>query len=218
MASCSWLRIAIAILQFAPKLGEVHANIAKERELCRGLTPRSVDLVCFPEMIFTGYMFPGVPWIAPYLEHPKTAPAVSFCAELARRLEWFVVAGFPEGLVSKSYPLYDHALWLQLGHVGTPSRRRQLERSRRMTPLGTSTRIINPLSDRPHLGASRVRVPRARTSPAPAPVPAVERRWPCRCQCKWSAHRGSDLKLSKRDGGRDVDVHRRRAVRGSGVL
>jgi hypothetical protein len=34
MATSSWLRIAV--VQFAPKLGEVHANIAKARELCRG--------------------------------------------------------------------------------------------------------------------------------------------------------------------------------------
>ncbi|KAG6370563.1 carbon-nitrogen hydrolase [Boletus reticuloceps] len=95
MAS-SWLRVAV--VQFAPKIGEVHANIAKAHELCRGLTPRSVDLVCFPEMIFTGYMFPDAPSIAPHLEHPQTGPTASFCSELARRLQCVVVAGFPERL------------------------------------------------------------------------------------------------------------------------
>ena len=45
-----------------------------------------------------GYMFPDAPSIAPYLEHPKTGPTASFCAELARRLECHVVAGFPERL------------------------------------------------------------------------------------------------------------------------
>jgi len=100
MAASASSLLRIAVVQFAPKLGEVHANIAKARELCRGLTPRSVDLVCFPEMIFTGYMFPDAPSIAPYLEHPKTGPTASFCAELARRLECRVIAGFPERLES----------------------------------------------------------------------------------------------------------------------
>ncbi|KAI9568475.1 carbon-nitrogen hydrolase [Boletus coccyginus] len=100
MAASSWLRIAV--VQFAPKIGEVHANIAKARDLCRGLTPRSVDLVCFPEMIFTGYVFPDALSIKPYLEHPKTGPTASFCAALARRLECFVVAGYPERLESPS--------------------------------------------------------------------------------------------------------------------
>lgn len=45
-------------------------------------------------------MFPDAPSIAPYLEHPKTGPTASFCAELARRLECFVVAGYPECLES----------------------------------------------------------------------------------------------------------------------
>ena len=45
-------------------------------------------------------MFPDAPSIAPYLEHPKTGPTASFCAELARRLECHVVAGFPERLES----------------------------------------------------------------------------------------------------------------------
>ena len=45
-------------------------------------------------------MFPDAPSIAPYLEHPKTGPTASFCAELARRLECHVVAGFPERIES----------------------------------------------------------------------------------------------------------------------
>ncbi|KAH0826210.1 carbon-nitrogen hydrolase [Lanmaoa asiatica] len=46
------------------------------------LTPRSVDLVCFPEMIFSG-------------------PTSTFCAELARHLHCHVVAGLPERLDSE---------------------------------------------------------------------------------------------------------------------
>ncbi|KAF8835384.1 carbon-nitrogen hydrolase [Paxillus ammoniavirescens] len=95
-ASSSKLRIAV--VQFAPKLGQVQANIAKARELCAGLTPKSIDLLCFPEMIFSGYMFPDAPSIAPYLEHPKTGPTSTFCAELARHLQCYVAAGYPERL------------------------------------------------------------------------------------------------------------------------
>lgn len=45
-----------------------------------------------------GYMFPDAPSIAPYLEHPRTGPTSAFCAELARHLQCYVVAGFPERL------------------------------------------------------------------------------------------------------------------------
>ncbi|OAX41659.1 carbon-nitrogen hydrolase [Rhizopogon vinicolor AM-OR11-026] len=91
-------QLRVAVVQFAPKLGQVQANIAKARELCKGLKPRSLDLLCFPEMIFSGYVYPDTASITPYLEHPHTGPTSTFCAELARRLECFVAAGYPERL------------------------------------------------------------------------------------------------------------------------
>lgn len=51
-------------------------------------------------------MFPDAPSIHPYLENPGTGPTSTFCAELARRLECYVTAGFPERLEhSDSQPL-----------------------------------------------------------------------------------------------------------------
>lgn len=91
-------QLRVAVVQFAPKLGQVQANIAKARELCNGLKPRSVDLLCLPEMIFPGYVFPDTAAITPYLEHPYTGPTSTFCAELARSLQCFVAAGYPEKL------------------------------------------------------------------------------------------------------------------------
>ncbi|KAI6098217.1 carbon-nitrogen hydrolase [Pisolithus sp. B1] len=106
MAATRTLRVGV--VQFAPKIGKVQANIAKARELCNGLTPRCVDLLCFPEMIFTGYMFPDATSISPYLELPKTGPTCTFCAELARRLECYVAAGFPERISTPTSSAHDH--------------------------------------------------------------------------------------------------------------
>ncbi|KAK7048713.1 carbon-nitrogen hydrolase [Favolaschia claudopus] len=88
----------IGVVQFQPRLGQVSANIAKARELCRGIPPKSVDLVCLPEMIFSGYVFNNAAAISPYLEDPRTGPTSMFCAELAHRLKCYVVAGYPERL------------------------------------------------------------------------------------------------------------------------
>ncbi|KAI0726312.1 carbon-nitrogen hydrolase [Fomitopsis betulina] len=88
----------IAVVQFSPKIGQVQENLATARRLCAQLTPRSVDLVCLPEMIFTGYVFPNAESIIPYLEDPGTGPTSRFCAELAKRLQCHVAAGFPERL------------------------------------------------------------------------------------------------------------------------
>ncbi|KAF8349508.1 hydrolase [Amanita rubescens] len=90
--------LRVAILQFCPKLGQVQANIARARELCSKLQPRSVDLVCFPEMAFTGYVFESSAAIRPHLEKPRTGPTSLFCSELAKRVQCYVVAGYPEAL------------------------------------------------------------------------------------------------------------------------
>ncbi|KAI0074048.1 hydrolase [Panus rudis PR-1116 ss-1] len=91
-------RARVAVVQFAPKLGRVDENIRKVSQLCAKLQPRSVDLVCLPEMAFTGYMFPSALAITPYLEDPLTGPTSSFCATLAKRLSCYVMAGYPERL------------------------------------------------------------------------------------------------------------------------
>ncbi|KZT73961.1 carbon-nitrogen hydrolase [Daedalea quercina L-15889] len=88
----------IAVVQFSPKIGRVQENIETARRLCAQLAPRSVDLVCLPEMVFSGYVFPDAESIAPYLEEPGIGPTSLFSAELAKRLHCHVAAGFPERL------------------------------------------------------------------------------------------------------------------------
>ncbi|KAK0239444.1 carbon-nitrogen hydrolase [Armillaria nabsnona] len=89
-------RLRIAVVQFAPKIGQVAANIATVNKLCRDIKPYSIDLLCLPEMSFTGYVFHNALAISPFLEHPMTGPTSVWCAETARRLGCYVVAGYPE--------------------------------------------------------------------------------------------------------------------------
>ncbi|KIY46718.1 hydrolase [Fistulina hepatica ATCC 64428] len=90
--------LRIAVVQFSPKIGHVDANIARARILCQKIEPHSVDVLCFPEMIFTGYVFENASQISPYLEAPKTGPTSRFCSEVAKRLRCYVFAGYPEKL------------------------------------------------------------------------------------------------------------------------
>ncbi|KDQ62726.1 hypothetical protein JAAARDRAFT_30627 [Jaapia argillacea MUCL 33604] len=88
--------IRIGVVQFWPELGQVEENIERARQICAKLEPRSIDLLCLPEMIFTGYVFPNAAFIRPYLEEPQTGPTSKFCAEMAKRLHCYVTAGYPE--------------------------------------------------------------------------------------------------------------------------
>ncbi|KAF5340088.1 hypothetical protein D9758_013170 [Tetrapyrgos nigripes] len=99
MPRCRCLPLRTVVVQFAPKIGQVQANLARARELVSPIAPRSVDIVCFPEMIMSGYVFENASAISPYLELPHVGPTSQFCAELANRLSCYVFAGYPERLV-----------------------------------------------------------------------------------------------------------------------
>ncbi|KAG8717531.1 Carbon-nitrogen hydrolase [Ceratobasidium sp. 395] len=46
-------------------------------------------------MAFTGYVFPTPSSILPFVEHPDSSPSTTACADLARRLQCHVIAGYP---------------------------------------------------------------------------------------------------------------------------
>ncbi|KAI5119041.1 hypothetical protein M0805_005907 [Coniferiporia weirii] len=91
-------KLRVAVVQFAPIIGEVEKNLKKATDICSKIQPSSVDLVCLPEMILTGYAFPNSEAITPYLEEPLKGPTSRFCESLARKLKCYVIAGYPEVL------------------------------------------------------------------------------------------------------------------------
>ncbi|KAI0050415.1 carbon-nitrogen hydrolase [Auriscalpium vulgare] len=94
----SHARLKIAVVQFSPKIGRVEENIRRAEKICADIQPRSVDLLCLPEMSFSGYVFANSKAISPVLESPQTGPTSVFCAQLAARLQCHVAAGYPERL------------------------------------------------------------------------------------------------------------------------
>ncbi|KAF8182284.1 carbon-nitrogen hydrolase [Pholiota molesta] len=92
------MNLRIGVVQLSPKIGQVQANLARARELCRKIQPQSLDLLCFPEMAFTGYVFENASAISPYLEQPRIGATSQFCSELAKKLGCYVIAGYPEQL------------------------------------------------------------------------------------------------------------------------
>ncbi|KAI9433244.1 carbon-nitrogen hydrolase [Lactarius psammicola] len=84
------LRIAV--------IGQIQQNLETARNYCESLVPGTIDLLCLPEMIFTGYAFENASAILPFLEHPQTGVTSEFCASIAQKLRCYVVAGYPERL------------------------------------------------------------------------------------------------------------------------
>ncbi|KAL2220047.1 carbon-nitrogen hydrolase [Thermoascus aurantiacus ATCC 26904] len=109
----------IATLQFAPKLGDVEGNIRRAEELLKRGTRRNgrdrdgveevggdgggcgieelrPEILVLPELAFTGYNFPSLEAITPYLEPVGEGPTAKWARETAKRLRCKVCVGYPE--------------------------------------------------------------------------------------------------------------------------
>ncbi|KAG8623081.1 hypothetical protein KVT40_008057 [Elsinoe batatas] len=86
----------IATLQLAPKLGQRDHNIARADALLATNTLPSLDLLVLPEMAFTGYSFPDLPSILPFLEPTSSGPSTEWATRTAQRLQCHVCVGYPE--------------------------------------------------------------------------------------------------------------------------
>lgn len=96
----------IATLQLAPKLGDVEGNIKKADELLKrgkrengvwhGIESLKPDVLVLPELALTGYNFPSLESIRPYLEPVGEGPTAKWARETAKSLQCKVCVGYPE--------------------------------------------------------------------------------------------------------------------------
>ncbi|OAT13256.1 N-terminal amidase [Blastomyces gilchristii SLH14081] len=115
----------IATLQLSPRRGDVEGNIRRANALVddldmrlmrlkRGAQPDGgssmpagsgvsagalaglLDVLVLPEMAFTGYNFPSLEAIRPYLEPTTSGPTAEWARSAARRLGCVVCVGYPE--------------------------------------------------------------------------------------------------------------------------
>ncbi|KAJ6070200.1 hypothetical protein N7467_010319 [Penicillium canescens] len=102
----------IATLQFDPKLGDVKGNIETANALLKkgktisidreqpglglGVDLLKPDVLVLPEMALTGYNFPSLEAITPYLETFGDGPSSLWARETAKRLQCMVCVGYPE--------------------------------------------------------------------------------------------------------------------------
>lgn len=105
----------VGILQFAPQLRKVNENIERANALLSDVNPRDLDLLVLPELAFsgtplhlqvsrldallinpTGYNFPNLAAIKPYLEPTAGGATASWARTTAARLQCMVSVGYPE--------------------------------------------------------------------------------------------------------------------------
>ncbi|KAA6411865.1 MAG: carbon-nitrogen hydrolase [Lasallia pustulata] len=88
----------IAILQFSPTLGAPRANLSRASALLSAAasTLTNIDLLVLPELAFSGYNFPSLEAITPFLEPRAHGPSAEWARGVAAWLGAVVVVGYPE--------------------------------------------------------------------------------------------------------------------------
>ncbi|MBN1433452.1 hypothetical protein JW921_01750 [Candidatus Fermentibacterales bacterium] len=85
--------IRAGFFQFAPRFGEVEANLVAVLE---GLSGAEAGLVVLPELPFTGYCFRDREEVMRYAEDPGSSPTLDALESLCRARELYLVTGFAE--------------------------------------------------------------------------------------------------------------------------
>ena len=85
----------VATLQFNPTLGAVGHNIQRATALLDASNLTHIDVLVLPELAFSGYNFPNLAAIQPYLEPTAAGPSTQWAIETARRGNFHVIVGYP---------------------------------------------------------------------------------------------------------------------------
>lgn len=90
----------IACLQFSPEVGQLRTNIAKANALIDDAVAAqrtaNLDWLLLPELALTGYNFPSLEAIGPFLEPTAAGASTKWAIEVAQRLRCHVTVGYPE--------------------------------------------------------------------------------------------------------------------------
>ncbi|KAK8199469.1 carbon-nitrogen hydrolase [Phyllosticta capitalensis] len=90
----------VACLQFNPQVGDFQGNVVKANTLLRDAEERgelqNLSWLLLPEMALTGYNFPNLAAITPFLEPTTAGPSTNWAREVAMRLKSHVTIGYPE--------------------------------------------------------------------------------------------------------------------------
>ena len=92
--------LRVGFFQFAPKFGEVAANLSK---VVSALSSAEADIIVLPELAFTGYFFQDRSELASLAEDPAKSSTVSSLIALCHDRDFFLVTGFAEKNTDKIF-------------------------------------------------------------------------------------------------------------------
>ena len=90
-------KVNVLLVQYNPKYKAISENIKFISNLLSKYTKEDkIDLIVFPEMTLSGYIFDNADDIMPYTSPYNSGETFEFCSSLARKLECYIFMGYPE--------------------------------------------------------------------------------------------------------------------------
>jgi protein N-terminal amidase len=95
----------VALLQFAPEVGQVTQNIQRAESILQNTRiPHDLDWLILPELAFSGYNFFSLEEIKPFLEPTTNGISTQWAQQVARHYHCHVTVGYPEISVPEEHP------------------------------------------------------------------------------------------------------------------
>ena len=85
------------LIQYHPIPRDISGNISKIEDLLKNYTKEdNIDIILFPEMALTGYIFDSKLDVQPFLEEYNSGRTFDFCSTLSKKFDSYVFCGYPE--------------------------------------------------------------------------------------------------------------------------
>ena len=98
------MTLKVLLVQYNPKFKDVESNIATLEKLLSVYSKNSkIDIILFPEMALSGYIFEDLKDIEPTLSYFDKGIQYDFASKLAKRLKCHVFLGYPEKTYDNKY-------------------------------------------------------------------------------------------------------------------
>lgn len=90
-------QVNVLLVQYNPQFKKISQNIEYLTKLLSKYSKEDkIDIIVFPEMTLSGYIFDSAEDILPYTSYNDSGETYDFCTSLAKRLESYIFLGYPE--------------------------------------------------------------------------------------------------------------------------
>ena len=115
--------VKVICVQYEPKFKDIKYNIQKLEKMFEKYSEKDeIDIIVFPEMTLSGYVFENLEDIRPYTSYYDKGEQFEFISNLAKKLKCYCFMGYPEKTYDEKY--YNSCFIITPEGISLPSYRK----------------------------------------------------------------------------------------------